>query len=88
VAYPGHEQGGEHDNAARGLAAHPVIHPQPVVAPEAADRPLRLPAPLLEPEAPADPRPSMPSASTPLGLTDGSVRVVAAPIGKASGSAR
>src|SRR3954465_11764215 len=50
-AHPGHEQRREHGHAARGLAAHLVIHPQPAVALQAAEGPLRLPAPLLQPEA-------------------------------------
>jgi len=56
-AHASHEQGGEHGHAARALAAHLVIDPEPAVALQAAKGLLRLPAPLLEPEAVAVPDP-------------------------------
>src|SRR3954467_15912525 len=51
-AHPGHEQGGEHGHAARGLAARLVVDPKASVALEAKGL-LRLPAPLPERKAPA-----------------------------------
>src|SRR3982750_7757 len=51
-AHPGHEQRREHGHAARGLAAHLVIDPEPAVAQEAAERLLRFPPSLLQLEAP------------------------------------
>src|SRR3954454_20384538 len=61
-AHAGHEQRREHGHAARGLAAHLVIDPEPAVALEADERVVRFPASLLQREASA-----VPDADAPAG---------------------